>query len=130
MAKRKRVPQNDAAEEKKEEEKAEEDVAPVAEEQDEDDERSFEELGLDARLVRALSKKSIENPTPIQRVAIPLILVWFLRDFLPAHSAVSDFSGLICACCDAGRQRCGGPSENRLRENSSLSAPTASEAVC
>ncbi|XP_075510559.1 DEAD-box ATP-dependent RNA helicase 16 [Primulina tabacum] len=39
-----------------------------------EEELSFEELGLDPRLIRALSKKSIENPTPIQRVAIPLIL--------------------------------------------------------
>ncbi|KZV24948.1 DEAD-box ATP-dependent RNA helicase 16-like [Dorcoceras hygrometricum] len=39
-----------------------------------EEELSFEELGLDSRLTRALSKKSIENPTPIQRVAIPLIL--------------------------------------------------------
>ncbi|XP_047952213.1 DEAD-box ATP-dependent RNA helicase 16-like [Salvia hispanica] len=46
----------------------------VIEEEQDDDERSFEELGLEARLVRALSKKSIEKPTPIQRVAIPLIL--------------------------------------------------------
>ncbi|KAA8546609.1 hypothetical protein F0562_002652 [Nyssa sinensis] len=43
------------------------------EEQEED--QTFEELGLDPRLIRALTKKNIENPTPIQRVAIPLILV-------------------------------------------------------
>lgn len=42
---------------------------------DEEEEQTFEELGLDPRLVRALSKKNIEKPTPIQRVAIPLILV-------------------------------------------------------
>lgn len=77
MAKRKRNPQNDRAEEKKEEEKIEDKavVAGETEEEQGDDERSFEELGLDARLVRALTKKSIDNPTPIQRVAIPLILV-------------------------------------------------------
>lgn len=40
-----------------------------------EDEETFEELGLDARLIRALLKKGIEKPTPIQRVAIPLILV-------------------------------------------------------
>ncbi|CAI0405487.1 unnamed protein product [Linum tenue] len=42
----------------------------------EDEEKSFDELGLDPRLIRALSKKdiSISKPTPIQRVAIPLIL--------------------------------------------------------
>ncbi|KAL3726273.1 hypothetical protein ACJRO7_031200 [Eucalyptus globulus] len=39
-----------------------------------EDERSFEEIGLDPRLVRALSKKGVEKPTPIQQVAIPLIL--------------------------------------------------------
>lgn len=41
---------------------------------EESEDQSFEELGLDARLVRALLKKGIEKPTPIQHVAIPLIL--------------------------------------------------------
>ena len=45
------------------------------EEEEEEDEQSFEELGLDPRLTRALMKKGILKPTPIQRVAIPLILV-------------------------------------------------------
>lgn len=45
------------------------------EEEEEEDEQSFEELGLDPRLTRALIKKGIHKPTPIQRVAIPLILV-------------------------------------------------------
>ncbi|KAK9288475.1 hypothetical protein L1049_016932 [Liquidambar formosana] len=44
------------------------------EEEEEDEEQTFEELGLDPRLVRALIKKGIEKPTPIQRVAIPFIL--------------------------------------------------------
>ncbi|KAK9749607.1 hypothetical protein RND81_02G138000 [Saponaria officinalis] len=39
-----------------------------------DEEQSFEDLGLDSRLIRALLKKGLQNPTPIQRVAIPLIL--------------------------------------------------------
>lgn len=42
--------------------------------EEEEEEKNFEELGVDPRLIRALSKKSIEKPTPIQRVAIPLIL--------------------------------------------------------
>ncbi|XP_015868189.1 DEAD-box ATP-dependent RNA helicase 16 [Ziziphus jujuba] len=42
--------------------------------EEEEEERTFEELGLDARLTRALIKKGISKPTPIQRVAIPLIL--------------------------------------------------------
>ncbi|KAK2403106.1 DEAD-box ATP-dependent RNA helicase [Trifolium repens] len=42
--------------------------------QEESEDQNFEELGLDARLVRALLKKGIEKPTPIQHVAIPLIL--------------------------------------------------------
>ncbi|XP_056175876.1 DEAD-box ATP-dependent RNA helicase 16 [Syzygium oleosum] len=41
---------------------------------EEEEERGFEEIGLDPRLVRALSKKGVEKPTPIQQVAIPLIL--------------------------------------------------------
>ncbi|KAG9140909.1 hypothetical protein Leryth_010435 [Lithospermum erythrorhizon] len=41
---------------------------------EEEKEKSFEELGIDARLVRALIKKSVEKPTPIQSHAIPLIL--------------------------------------------------------
>lgn len=40
-----------------------------------EDERSFEELGVDTRLIHALSKKGVDKPTPIQRSAIPLILV-------------------------------------------------------
>ncbi|KAI3423156.1 uncharacterized protein J3R85_011281, partial [Psidium guajava] len=44
------------------------------EEGDAEAESSFEEIGLDPRLVRALSKKGVEKPTPIQQVAIPLIL--------------------------------------------------------
>ncbi|KAI4385273.1 hypothetical protein MLD38_003320 [Melastoma candidum] len=42
---------------------------------DEDDgDRSFDELGLDSRLIRALLKKGADKPIPIQQVAIPLIL--------------------------------------------------------
>uniref|UniRef100_A0A2P2L793 ATP-dependent RNA helicase n=1 Tax=Rhizophora mucronata TaxID=61149 RepID=A0A2P2L793_RHIMU len=46
------------------------------EDEEEESEQSFEELGLDPRLIRALTKKeiSIAKPTPIQQVAIPLIL--------------------------------------------------------
>ncbi|XP_008790268.1 DEAD-box ATP-dependent RNA helicase 16 isoform X2 [Phoenix dactylifera] len=43
-------------------------------EEEEEEEIGFEELGVDPRLIRALSKKSITKPTPIQREAIPLIL--------------------------------------------------------
>ncbi|KAL2906527.1 DEAD-box ATP-dependent RNA helicase 16 [Bienertia sinuspersici] len=39
-----------------------------------EDNQTFEELSLDPRLLRALNKKGILKPTPIQRVAIPLIL--------------------------------------------------------
>uniref|UniRef100_A0A6N2L9P3 DEAD-box RNA helicase Q domain-containing protein n=1 Tax=Salix viminalis TaxID=40686 RepID=A0A6N2L9P3_SALVM len=53
-------------------------------EEEEDEARSFEELGLDPRLIRALNKKetSIAEPTPIQRVAIPLI---FGKMWLPGR---------------------------------------------
>ncbi|KAL7141548.1 hypothetical protein ABFS83_08G060900 [Erythranthe nasuta] len=78
MAKRKSSAQRENAAQKEEEEKPQEKaedkpVVAVEEEKDEED-KSFEELGLDSRLIRALSKKSIEKPTPIQHVAIPLIL--------------------------------------------------------
>ncbi|KDP32115.1 hypothetical protein JCGZ_12576 [Jatropha curcas] len=48
----------------------------IKEESEEEEEQTFENLGLDPRLIRALNKKdnSISKPTPIQRVAIPLIL--------------------------------------------------------
>lgn len=51
----------------------------LVEEEEDDEAQSFEELGLDPRLIRALNKKeiSIAEPTPIQRAAIPLILVSF-----------------------------------------------------
>ncbi|KAJ0967713.1 hypothetical protein J5N97_024630 [Dioscorea zingiberensis] len=42
--------------------------------EEDEEEVSFEELGLDPRLIRALAKKSINKPTPIQREGIPLIL--------------------------------------------------------
>ncbi|CAH9102043.1 unnamed protein product [Cuscuta epithymum] len=42
--------------------------------EEEEEEQTFEELGLDPRLIRALTKRNIDKPTPIQRVAIPLIL--------------------------------------------------------
>ncbi|XP_021864852.2 DEAD-box ATP-dependent RNA helicase 16 [Spinacia oleracea] len=41
---------------------------------DDEENQSFEDLSLDPRLLRALIKKGIKKPTPIQRVAIPLIL--------------------------------------------------------
>lgn len=46
--------------------------------QEEVEEAGFEELGLDPRLIRALTKKNILKPTPIQQTGIPLILVSFL----------------------------------------------------
>lgn len=52
------------------------------EEEEEEEEKSFEELGLDPRLIRALIKKGIDKPTPIQQVAIPLILVSILLLFI------------------------------------------------
>jgi ATP-dependent RNA helicase DDX56/DBP9 len=45
------------------------------EEVKEEVEVSFDELGLDEQLKRALRKKGITKATPIQREAIPLILV-------------------------------------------------------
>ncbi|XP_062010657.1 DEAD-box ATP-dependent RNA helicase 16-like [Rosa rugosa] len=44
------------------------------ESEEEEEDQTFENLGLDGRLIRALNKKKILKPTPIQRVAIPLIL--------------------------------------------------------
>lgn len=49
------------------------------EEEEEVEDLTFEELGLDPRLTRALLKKRILKPTPIQRVAIPLVLVGFFH---------------------------------------------------
>ncbi|KAL6179010.1 hypothetical protein ACLB2K_050526 [Fragaria x ananassa] len=46
----------------------------IESENEDDESQTFENLGLDGRLIRALNKKKILNPTPIQRVAIPLIL--------------------------------------------------------
>ncbi|GAV57689.1 DEAD domain-containing protein/Helicase_C domain-containing protein [Cephalotus follicularis] len=43
-------------------------------EEEEEENKSFEELGLDPRLIRALIKKGIDKPFPIQQAAIPLIL--------------------------------------------------------
>jgi superfamily II DNA/RNA helicase len=45
---------------------------------DEEDDLSFEDMGLDPRLIRSLAKKDITKPTAIQLKAIPLILVSYL----------------------------------------------------
>lgn len=71
MAKKKK--DKSKSEEQTEQINVEEEEAPSAE-QEGDEEQSFEELGVDPRLIRALNKKNINKPTPIQRVAIPLIL--------------------------------------------------------
>ncbi|KAF6140316.1 hypothetical protein GIB67_031072 [Kingdonia uniflora] len=42
--------------------------------EEKEEQQSFEELGLDPRLIRALTKKGISKPTPIQRKVVPLIL--------------------------------------------------------
>ncbi|KAA3474063.1 DEAD-box ATP-dependent RNA helicase 16 [Gossypium australe] len=61
-------PKPSQEEEKKQVERKEEEV------EDEEEEKTFEDLGLDHRLLRALIKKGVGKPFPIQRVAIPLIL--------------------------------------------------------
>ncbi|KAL3526916.1 hypothetical protein ACH5RR_011572 [Cinchona calisaya] len=53
---------------------AEEEEDAFKKEEEDEEEKSFEGLGLEPRLIRALNKKNIDKPTPIQRVAIPLIL--------------------------------------------------------
>jgi superfamily II DNA/RNA helicase len=39
------------------------------------DDGSFEDMGLDARLLRALAKKGLKQPTAVQAKCIPLALV-------------------------------------------------------
>ncbi|CAH2076754.1 unnamed protein product [Thlaspi arvense] len=69
---------NPEVEEVEKVEEVEEEQRDAGEEQVEEEEpdKSFEELGLDSRLIRALSKKGLEKPTPIQQSAIPYILVY------------------------------------------------------
>ncbi|OMO56410.1 hypothetical protein CCACVL1_26567 [Corchorus capsularis] len=62
-------PSQEEEEIKQEEKQKEEDAA-----EEEEEEKSFEELGLDHRLIRALLKKGVDKPFPIQQSAIPLIL--------------------------------------------------------
>ena len=59
--------QEDAASEKKEKEKEKD--------EEEEEELGFEEMGLDPRLLKAITKRRISNPTAIQLKAIPLIMV-------------------------------------------------------
>jgi hypothetical protein len=59
--------------------------------EEEEREVSFDELGLDEQLKRALRKKGMTTTTPIQREAIPLILV---RDFCLPLLAFSS----LCLC--------------------------------
>lgn len=72
----KKSKQNPPPEPKPEEVKQEQQQKPENKEEAEevDEEKSFEDIGLDPRLIRALLKKGVEKPFPIQRVAIPLIL--------------------------------------------------------
>ncbi|CAN7032201.1 hypothetical protein IGI04_031245 [Brassica rapa subsp. trilocularis] len=76
MANTKGKPVDDVNPEVKEAEEVEEqrDVIEKEEEEEEEKDKSFEELRLDPRLIRALTKKGIEKPTPIQQTAIPFIL--------------------------------------------------------
>lgn len=88
MADTKGKPVDDVNPEVKESEKTEEEVEEqrdVAEKEEEEKDKSFEEIGLDPRLIRALTKKGIEKPTPIQQTAIPFILV-SNKDSLPFFS--------------------------------------------
>lgn len=78
MAKSKLKPENNTVIQQEGENKPQEQVENEhTQQEEEEEEKNFEELGIDPRLIRALSKKSIEKPTPIQRAAIPLILVNF-----------------------------------------------------
>lgn len=91
MGKAKFKPADDVKPEVEEAEEVEEqrDGGEVAEEEEEEKEKSFEELGLDPRLIRALSKKGIEKPTPIQQTAIPYILVTIkVSTFTPSLESV------------------------------------------
>lgn len=47
---------------------------------------SFEDLKLDARLLRAISKERFTQPTPVQAAAIPLALAG--KDILGEHIAL------------------------------------------
>lgn len=61
------------------------------EEEEEEKEMRFDELGLDEQLKRALRKKGMIVATPIQREAIPLILVrdfWYPFFFLFHYSSI------------------------------------------
>ncbi|GLU20165.1 hypothetical protein SLE2022_363770 [Rubroshorea leprosula] len=77
-----KLSQDPKPEQEREEEHQKKDPKPEQEEQvkkEEDDEgeeedKSFHDIGLDPRLIRALLKKGVDKPFPIQRVAIPLIL--------------------------------------------------------
>uniref|UniRef100_A0A803RAN7 RNA helicase n=1 Tax=Cannabis sativa TaxID=3483 RepID=A0A803RAN7_CANSA len=51
-----------------------ENVTERKEVEEDEEEPSFEKLGVEPRLTRALQKKGIQKPTPIQSVAIPLVL--------------------------------------------------------
>lgn len=87
-----------------------------AEEEEEEEELTFEQLGLDPRLIRALNKKDIciTKPTPIQRVAIPLILVSFSLNFLSpslnykfSWKPITLLFGINCWELLLGREGCG-----------------------
>ena len=66
---------------------------------------SFEALGLDPRLVRALGKQGLTTPTAVQARGIPLALAGKVRrrpqssvkDFFPMHTGM-EWALQVCRC--------------------------------
>lgn len=104
------------------------------EDKEAEEDKSFEELGLEPRLIRALIKKGVDKPTPIQQAAIPLILVSKLQ----FHSFINYYLFsqpnkmklmCVCGCYFLGRKGCGYSSAYRFRQNICLPSSYASEAL-
>ena len=48
---------------------------------------SFEAMGLDSRLLRALTKRGLSDPTPVQAKCIPLAMVRLLTIYVLVYSS-------------------------------------------
>jgi len=91
------------------------------------EDQSFEELGMDAHLLRALHKKGIAEPTPIQGVAIPLILVMLFSNFTFAIHHSTSLQPKLVHSLFPGRQGRGCTRQNRFWKDLSIYSLVASK---
>lgn len=108
---------------------------PTGGNEEKEEDVGFEELGLDPRLTRAMSKKGIDKATPIQREAIPLILVCHLSVFAVfgekswENELDYGLQNWGCSPYSIGREGCSCASEDGVWQDICISSSRATEAL-